>query len=233
MAGKIEIVLMPGIDGTGIFFEPLLNTLSPDICATVITYPRSTILSLDGHARFVAGNFPADDTIVVAESFSGLVALMLCHIRPPQLKGVVFSATFAEPLYRTLIRTASSIPGMERLVKQLPAFAINHFLFGPFANDSLKTLLARGLPEIDPLCLKQRARLVAAGYPFPEEAFDLPCLYLQATRDLVVPQEAASWFADHFHQCEIARFDAPHCLLQTRPTECLAKIREFAERTLG
>lgn len=231
-AEQIGIVLMPGLDGTGMFFEPLIHVLPPDIPVSVITYPRNTILSLEEHARFIAGHFPTDNVIVIAESFSGLVGLELLHLRPREVKGIIFSTAFAEPLHRKLIHGLSLIPGIESIARKLPVSLLDHLLFGPFSNKDLETLLIRGLPQIDAKCLKHRAGLIAAGYPFLDEQFEMPCLYLQAARDRVVPQKTASWFAAHFYPFECARFDAPHCLLQTRPAECSAKIVDFIKRRI-
>lgn len=218
---------MPGIDGTGTFFEPLVHALPPDTPVSVITYPQNTVLSLEDHARFAAKHFPSDNVVVVAESFSGLVGLELLHLRPREVKGIVFSAAFAEPLHRVLIRGLSLIPGIESVVKKLPVSLLGYFLFGPFFNKSLEALLVRCLPLIDAKCLKHRAGIIAHGYPLLNERFDMPCLYLKAARDRVVPPAAASWFAAHFDHFASAVFDAPHCLLQTKPEECSVKIMDF------
>ncbi len=218
---------MPGIDGTGLFFEPLTDLLPPSLPVSVIKYPQDTCLSLDGHARFVAEHFPTENVIVVAESFSGLVGLELLRLKPRQVTGIVFSAAFAEPLHRTLIHGLSLIPGIGSVIKKLPVPLLGHFLFGSFSNKRLEALLVRGLHEIDPKCVKQRAGIIADGYPRLHDRFDKPCLYLQATRDRVVPPEAASWFAAHFTSFECVEFDAPHCLLQTKPVECSSTIADF------
>lgn len=220
---------MPGIDGTGMFFEPLIHVLPQDIPVSVVAYPQNAILSLEEHARFVAQHFPTDSVIAVAESFSGLVALELLHLRPREVKGIVFSAAFAEPLHGTLIHCLSLIPGIEKIVTQLPPSLLGRFLFGPFSNKELETLLARNLPRIDTKCLKNRAGIITKGYPLLDERFDIPCLYLQATRDKVVPPGAASWFADHFKSFECTRIDTTHCLLQTKPAECSARILAFIQ----
>ena len=123
---------MPGIDGTGIFFEPLIDALPPDIPVSVITYPPNAILSLEEHARFITKHFPTDNVIIVAESFSGLVGLELLHLRPREVKGAVFSAAFALPLHRTLIHGLSLVPGMESLVRKLPVPLLEPFPFWPF-----------------------------------------------------------------------------------------------------
>jgi len=220
---------MPGLDGTGIFFRPLVRVLPPEVSPYVITYPAGGALSLTEYAHFISGQLPEDEVVLIAESFSGLVALTLLHDRPENVRGVVFSATFAEPLHRFLICAASMIPGTPSLLKGLPASLLNHFLFGSYASKTLGSLLRELLPRLSPQILKHRAGLIAAGYPFLNEQFDIPCLYLQAARDRVVPKRAARWFAEHFSSFELARFDAPHCLLQTKPVECAERIMEYVK----
>ena len=43
MAEQTGILLMPGIDGTGMFFEPLIHVLPQDIPVSVIAYPQNAI----------------------------------------------------------------------------------------------------------------------------------------------------------------------------------------------
>lgn len=225
--GAIRLVLMPGLDGTGTFFGPLVQALPPDVPRTVITYPDEKDLSLEDHANFVAARLTGDDTILVAESFSGLVALMLLHQRPTSVKGVIFSATFAEPLHPLLIRTAASIPGVTSLARRLPARLLNVFFFHSWADKALEEMLRQSLLQAGSAGLRQRARLIAAGYPFPDDRFALPCLYLQATQDRVVPAGAADWFKSRFASFQLVRLDAPHCLLQTRPAKSAEVIMAF------
>ena len=66
-----KIVFLPGLDGTGISFEPLAKLFPPTITATVITYPNEK-QSFEETVNCAAAQFPADEGIlVVAESFSG------------------------------------------------------------------------------------------------------------------------------------------------------------------
>lgn len=225
-----RLVLMPGLDGTGIFFRPIIRSLVSGVSPYVITYPAEERFSLAEYARFVGGQLPEDDVVLVAESFSGLVALMLLHERPVNVRGVVFSATFAEPLHHLFITIASSISITPSMVLRMPASAMNFLLFGPYASKELKELLCETLVRLSPDILKHRAGLIASGYPFLEERFDIPCLYLQASRDRLVPKQAARWFAGHFTSFELARFEAPHCLLQTRPADCAERIMEFVRK---
>lgn len=228
--GAIRLVLMPGLDGTGICFGPLIRVLPPDVPRTVIAYPDDGSLSLKGHADFVAARLTGENTVLVAESFSGLVALMLLHARPASVKGIVFSATFAESLHPFLIRTAASIPGAASLAKRLPAWLLNVFFFHSYADRTLEEMLRTSLLQVGPAGLRQRARLIAAGYPFPDDRFAVPCAYLQAAQDRVVPAAAADWFRSRFASFQLVRLDAPHCLLQTRPPESAEAIMAFTKK---
>lgn len=225
--GPIRLVLMPGIDGTGIFFRPFLGALPDNVSSYVITYPPAEALSLAEYARFVRRQLPEDDAVLVAESFSGLVALMVIHDRPENVRGVVFSAAFAEPLHHLFIAIASSIAHAPSMVLGMPASVMNFLLFGAYASKELKELLRETLSRFSPDALRHRAGLIASGYPFLDDRFDVPCLYLQASRDRLVPMHAARWFSGHFSYFELTRFEAPHCLLQTRPAECAERIMEY------
>jgi pimeloyl-[acyl-carrier protein] methyl ester esterase len=143
---KTSVVLMPGIDGAGIFFEPLIHALPLDLPFSVITYPPNVILSLEEHARFAEQHMPPGNVVIVAESFSGLVGLELLHHHPDNVKGAVFSAAFAEPLHERLIHSLSVIPAIELLIRKVPVSLLDQFLFGPFSRTDLKALLARGYP---------------------------------------------------------------------------------------
>ncbi|MHB8111376.1 MAG: alpha/beta fold hydrolase [Syntrophorhabdaceae bacterium] len=227
---KINIMLIPGIQGTGHFFSPLLRVLPDNFHSIVISYPDNILKSLEDHADYVAEHFPAGDIFIIAESFGGLVALMLLHRHPGKIQSIIFSATFSEALYPKFIYGASLIPGAPYLVKKMPVRILGYFLFRPYSDKNLEKLLKSGLPKIDPAGFKQRAKLVSEGYPYPDDYFSIPCLYLQSLRDRVVPHKSADWFASHFSPFELITFDAPHSLLQTRPRECAEKIINFIGR---
>jgi pimeloyl-ACP methyl ester carboxylesterase len=58
----------------------------------------------------------------------------------------------------------------------------------------------------------------------------VPVLYLQATRDRVVPVAALAEIQRIVPEMEVARIDGPHFLLQARPGPCAERMAVFAER---
>jgi hypothetical protein len=52
--GRLNLVLLPGLDGTGLLFQPLLEALASRVRSKIIAYPRSESLSLSALGREAA-----------------------------------------------------------------------------------------------------------------------------------------------------------------------------------
>ena len=88
------LVLLPGMDGTGELFSPLLKELGPDIQTVVVRYPD---LPLDyaAHEAFARARLPSTGPFVVlGESFSGPIAISLAASSPDGMCGYVLCASF-------------------------------------------------------------------------------------------------------------------------------------------
>ena len=51
-------ILLPGFDGTGILFAPLLRVLPPEIEPVVVAYPVDRTCSADGLVEIVQRRYP-------------------------------------------------------------------------------------------------------------------------------------------------------------------------------
>lgn len=69
------MILMPGFDGTGELFSPLIAALSPHHRPTVIRYRDER--TFDDYIDTASAALPERDAILIAESFSGPIALGL------------------------------------------------------------------------------------------------------------------------------------------------------------
>ncbi|MNR50056.1 Alpha/beta hydrolase family protein [compost metagenome] len=61
----------------------------------------------------------------------------------------------------------------------------------------------------------------------------VPVLYLQASRDWVVPAAALADVQRVLPEIQVARIDGPHFLLQARPGPCAERIAVFVESLAG
>jgi len=95
MTGPVTLVLLPGLDGTAVFLQPLLAALPANVRPVVVTFPQ---VGGDGYPellaliqREVAG---LGEFYVLGWSFAGPLALMLAAAKPERVRGVILSASF-------------------------------------------------------------------------------------------------------------------------------------------
>ena len=216
----MNLVLLPGLDGTGMLFRPLLEALPAGIQPKVIAYPRDQALSLAEHASFVARQLPRERFVLLAESFSGLVALSLLEDNGARFAGVLFVASFAEPPQRFLLRLAPMVPYLGAAMRSAPSFLLRQFCLGKDAKAPQLARLREALATVSPKVLKHRLEIIATRRPFGKVKFRIPCHYLQARGDRLIPGTAVRWFQQHFESCHVTRVRGPHFLLQAQPQAC-------------
>src|SRR5262245_5039352 len=91
-----KLILMPGMDGTGELFAPFLDALGDSIESCVLQYPTHEPLRYSELLPRVRAELPHSGSFVLlGESFSGPLALMLAAEQPAGLCGVVLCASFA------------------------------------------------------------------------------------------------------------------------------------------
>jgi pimeloyl-[acyl-carrier protein] methyl ester esterase len=202
-------VLLPGLDGTGRLFAPLLAVLPAGVQARVVDYPRDTVL---GHEELAARvDLPDEPFLLVGESFSGPVALRIAARRPAGLVGVVLVATFATP---PVPRALAALPWDALFRRSPPRAALRHALCG--GDATLAAEVAAAIATVAPAVLAGRLRAVlACDAREALIACEVPLLYLQATADRVIPARCGAEIARA--GAMLVRVDGPHLLLQTNP----------------
>jgi pimeloyl-[acyl-carrier protein] methyl ester esterase len=224
-----QLVLLPGLDGTGVLFRPLVAALS-NVDSKVVSYPNDKALSLDEHARWVIHQLPGEKAMLLAESFSGLVALRVLQDAPSRIAAVIFVGAFAEPPRPLLLRLAPLVSRAGPLMRNTPAFLLRQFCLGRDAPVAQLNLLRQALAVVPPQVLANRLAVIGARHSWGKAKFGAPCLYLQAREDRLVPPAAAEWFRGRFERFELERIDGPHFLLQAKPDACAQRISEFSAR---
>jgi len=182
----VNLLLLPGMDGTGLLFEPLLRALPAWLRCTVVSYPTEERLGYAELLPLVEEAVAREtDFVVLGESFSGPLALMAAR-KPPGLRGVILCASF--------IRNPLPLLACLRLLvhplwfKIAPLWLIRHLLFGRYQTAELCRMVATALAVALPETLAARARAVlSVDSAAALEACAVPILYLRAKHDRVVP----------------------------------------------
>lgn len=154
-----HLVLLPGMDGTGELFAPLLAELPIELPVTVVRYPDRAASYAD-HVAVARTELPRDrPCVLLGESFSGPVAVRLAAGAPPNLRGLILCTTFLtcpNPLLRALrALTPMATP------KLVPSLVACHSLLGGFATPALRAAHSRALSHVSSRTLTARLRAMA------------------------------------------------------------------------
>lgn len=219
-------VVLPGLDGTGSLLSDFATSLGRHFAVQVVAYPPDQRLDYTQLREFVRARLPDDAFVLIAESFSGPIALSLAREQLPGLKALVLCASFARvdlPAKAWLSRCAPILP-----LRHLPTPLLSIVLWGEWRNRERTQALAEALSQVAPEVLRTRA-LEALRVDVAHEApLRVPLLYLQASRDRLIRDSAARVVGGMCPNARIERLDAPHFLLQIRPGECADAIAAFA-----
>jgi len=224
---KLTLVLLPGMDGTGEMFAPLLPWLESDFECIVVRYPDRSA-TYTQHEEVARREMPKDRPFVLlGESFSGPVAVSIGASAPPGLLGIVLCASFVTCPHRLLsfFRPLAALA----TPKLVPNFLAHHALLGRFATPELRAAHSRALSHVSSLTLT--ARLRAMAYIDVREQLNrlaVPLLYLRGSADRVMPVRAGDEVAACARDARFIDVNGPHLLLQTQPQECARHIEKFA-----
>lgn len=221
------LVMLPGLDGTGLVFQPLLGCLAKEVDAQVVHYPPDRPMSFEEHVDYARGQLPAKRPFVLlAESFSGPVGLRLLAEPPANLRGVIFVATFARYPVPFLLDVGRHLP-QGLLLKLFSTALFSRFVCLGGASVEAVNLFRRALAGVRLPVLSRRLQILAELPPPGEMSFSGPCLYIQASRDRLVPPRAADELHRLLPQMRIARLAGPHIVLLARPQAGAALISDF------
>ncbi len=231
---NITLVLMPGLDGSGVLFRPLLERLPSDLIPQVITYPATEPLGYgELLPRIIAALPVSGPFVILGESFSGPLALMIAAQRPAELKGVILCGTFVRnplgPHWGWLRHLVSPL-----LFRWHSHLAEARALLGGYSTPQLRQLLREALSQVSPRVVARRIREVLQVDVREElRQCPVPLLDLRGTHDTVVRSQNAREVRTLRPDAQLADFEAPHLILQTQPTDAAKVIAEFVRRISG
>jgi pimeloyl-ACP methyl ester carboxylesterase len=192
-----------------------------------VRYPGDEALGYEDLLPMVEGALPAEGRFVlVAESFSGPLALRIAARRPPGLAAIVLCASFiTNPVWGLPSWMAPlARPWLFRL---LPRFVQTWALLGNHPSPALRQLFWRAQARVRPEVLAARARAILAVDAAADlRACEVPIFYLRGTRDRVVSEASLRALVSARPEIRVRDIDAPHLVLQAAPEACLAAIRE-------
>lgn len=231
--GGPVLVLLPGLHGTAELFAALRTALPAGAAVRAVEYPVDVPLSQEELCGRVAAELAdAGPHVVVAESYSGAVAVRYAARAPSGLRGLALCATFVRnPLprrgrwLRALVRTP-----LLRLAP--PRWVVRTWLTGRDAPEELVEAVCAAIRRVPAVVLLRRLRDALDGdvtAEFARVGARVPVLYIAGAEDRIVGRRGLAQVASAIPGVGSEVLDAPHLVLQRRPVEAARAIVAFAE----
>jgi pimeloyl-ACP methyl ester carboxylesterase len=225
-----QLVILPGLDGTGARITPFLREMERAVPVRVLKYPPDQPMGYAELESLVRQGLPQGEPyVLLAESFSGPIAIRVAADPPPDLAGLILCGTFARnpfPWLRAVRALAVRVP-----FKSLPRWLRAPLLWGSGDPRRAPPGAERASAGVAQAVIRRRLHeVLTVDVTAHLAAIALPTLILQATRDRIVPRAATRLLAQRTPRALVADIEGPHLLLQSRPAESAAAVLRFLKR---
>jgi pimeloyl-ACP methyl ester carboxylesterase len=230
---EIPIVLLPGLDGTGELFEPLIDCLPEGITPIVISYPRDRPLDYRDLKKIVMDKLPTGtEFFILGESFSGPLAVMIAAERPEGLKGLILCATFIRNPFRFIpswasIFSVSCIYRLWPLLIRIRTICAGNQIkeFARMAIEVIKTVrpdvIAGRVKSVFRVDVEKELRSCA-----------LPILYLMGAEDRLIKKHNFEKIKKVRHDVLLKEIKTRHFILQLEPMKASKELVEFMDKAV-
>jgi len=223
------LILLPGLDGTEVFFRPLMERLPTTLLPLALNYPAAGPHGYGALLDFVREEL-ADIPryVVLASSFSGPLAILLAASEPRKVRGVILAATFASSPGGSLthLRFAVRTPlvAVLRFARRLPIWILRP------RRDALRIAKQETWSRVSARALATRAR-AALGADMREtlRRCGQPLLCVTYDADDVVPARCADEIQGHCTQARRITLPGGHLAMFSDPEPLAAAIVRFVE----
>lgn len=214
-------VLLPGLDGTADLFDAFIETAPTGFPVQKLALPDGAAFNYDDLARWVEPRLPAGPLVLLGESFSGPLSVLL-SARLPRVRGLILCASFVEP-------------PLPPLLSKLPQFIWNRppplaLVRAVLTNGDVTIARAshRAAKSVAPAAMAARIVAVLNTSVAAEfERLTCPVLDLRGSRDRLILPHCERRVRQLRPKTRFVKIRGPHLLLQTQPKQAWAHIGPF------
>lgn len=224
---KIALVLLPGLDGTGVLFNDFVANLPSDLDPIVVRYPTNKPLGYAQLEEIARASIPKNSRFVLlGESFSGPLAISIAASHPAGLIGLVLSCTFARyprNLFRRGHWLAPYLP-----VAGMAVIAARRLVSPGRVDPSVAKKLNSAREMVDKNVFRARiGALLRVDVTACLSDIAVPILDLRAMKDGIVPNRASDEIRKRGGEIRAIDMEGPHFLLQAKPLQTAEIIHKF------
>ena len=216
----MKVVLLPGLDGTGELFEPLIEMLPKSIKVQTISYDLNKKQSYSELIKYVILNLPQENFILLAESFSGPIAYQVALSKPKQLKSLIVVATFLENPRPFLLKFLPT----RVLDLTIPILLIKLFFLGFSTKIEIINLFKIAIKKVPPSVIAFRLDEITK-LKLAQKKLDIKTTYIQASNDKLVPSKSLKNWQNICSEISVFKVSGEHFILQSNPVKCAEIVR--------
>lgn len=219
-----EIVLLPGLDGTGEMFARVQALLDGEVRTSVVRYPNDPAFAYADYVAYAKSIIGDRRVFLLGESFSGPVSMGIAHDLGDQITGLVLVATFVLPPWPAwMIRRAATVDP-----KATPVAIRDWVLMGNYQDAEMKGTVERIVTTL-PRAVRGARLLQVAGVDARSKLMQLRCpiLALHGSGDWLVPKRSLVRAINGKRGAAMTTIAGAHMLLQTRSAEAARHILRF------
>jgi pimeloyl-ACP methyl ester carboxylesterase len=229
MRQSTTLVLLPGLDGTEIFFQPLLASLPGSVRPLVVNYPqvgRNGYAELLAIVRSAVAEIP--ECYVLGWSFSGPLALMLATAEPNKVRGVILSATFLRLPRHLLLRLKFALVGpvvwLWRAARRLPLWMLRP------RTDPFRRAKSQTWTRVPAGVVAARLRaILEVDARDSLRGCSQPVLNIASSRDEIVPRRNVDEIIRVRPSVKVVTIAGRHLAMYTNPQSATQAIAKFID----
>lgn len=228
---KLQLILLPGMDGTGDLFTEFVSLLPTWIAARAISYPRHQRLSYEELRRHIVSSLPTSEPFVIlAESFSSPLGVEVASHLPKNLKALIICAGFVTPPVGAFARCFLRVCAPLLFAMGPFPSAIRHWLIGHDAPPHVVDLVRSTISGVSPAVLTDRLRSVCTcDHRKALRQVKMPLLYIAASEDRLIKRRSWEEFA-MLPEAQCVVINGPHLIAQANPVRVAQAVSEFLGR---
>lgn len=223
----MRLILLPAFDGTGEMFARLVAALGDAFEPLPIAYPETGPQDYDTLARVILERIGTDrDFVVLGESFAGPLAYRIALAAGDRCRAAVFVATYLRNPSPWLLKLLGALPGRLSAGFVSRPLVVRLLTLSRAAERAVGREIAANFGSVAPGAIRARLRTIGALNGLPDQELALPCLYIQAAGDRLVPAERLGDFEALCPNLTVARVAGGHFVAQENPRDCARAVME-------
>jgi pimeloyl-ACP methyl ester carboxylesterase len=227
-----HLVLLPGLDGSGSLFGPLLAALPEELTPVVVSYPRDKVLYYEQLMPYIREVMPwGEPYVLLAESFSGPLAIKFAAEQPENIDAIVLCSAFFSKISAPSGSWTTFFTNQKWFENATPDSAIKQLVAGGVCEPAMLAGIKSAIKAVPPEVLSHRVKLMFETNlttALPEVRS--PILCLAGTQDKLGAAQAMQEVLKVKPDSGYVTFETSHLILQTKPREAIEAILNFLHK---